>query len=82
MKERKPFDLERALQGAKVVTRDGREVEIVHHFKDEFTTYPITGIALDRQTDRWEDCAWTNEGHFKIKGRATIKSPYDLFMAE
>ena len=37
----KPFDLERALAGDKVVTRDGREVTKIHQFKTVSSMYKI-----------------------------------------
>ena len=37
----KPFDLERALAGDKVVTRDGREVTEIHQFKTVSSMYEI-----------------------------------------
>lgn len=41
-KKLKPFDLEKAKQGAKVVTRDGRPVRIICWDKlDDDNTYPI-----------------------------------------
>lgn len=38
----KPFDLEKALNGAPVVTRDGRDVEGLHLFKDRME---LTNLA-------------------------------------
>lgn len=37
----KPFNLERALAGDKVVTRDGREVTEIHHFKSVTSMYEV-----------------------------------------
>lgn len=37
----KYFDLERALAGDKVVTRDGREVTEIHHFKSVTSMYEV-----------------------------------------
>lgn len=66
----KPFDLEKALAGAKVITRDGREVTQLTKF-DVCSHYPLTGIiSKQRET-------------FKLNGQyGDYKdSNFDLFMA-
>jgi hypothetical protein len=45
------FDLEKALNGAKVVTRDGREVKELTKFEG-FKDYPLVGV-LDNQLQTW-----------------------------
>jgi hypothetical protein len=45
------FDLEKALNGAKVVTRDGREVKELTKFEG-FKDYPLVGI-VDSQLHTW-----------------------------
>lgn len=42
----KPFDLEKAKAGAKVCTRDGRDVRIVCW--DMKNSYPIIGLIMDK----------------------------------
>lgn len=42
-----PFDLEKALSGAKVVTRDGRLITDWHYFKNTNETYPIYFVHKD-----------------------------------
>ena len=63
------FDLEKALNGAKVVTRDGREVSQLAKFEcvDE---YPIVGV-LDSFI-----CVWTIKGEFEYGD----KCDEDLFL--
>ncbi len=65
----KPFDLQAALSGAKVVTRDGREVKIAGYNED--FTEPLIGW-LDGNAQ-----GWNKYGHFyHIK-----EMDEDLFMA-
>ena len=66
----KPFDLEKALAGAKVVTRDGREVTQLTKF-DVRGDFPLTGIIQNQRES------------FKLNGKYSdhIESHYDLFMA-
>jgi hypothetical protein len=45
------FDLEKALNGAKVVTRDGREVKELTKFEG-LKDYPLVGV-LDNQLQTW-----------------------------
>lgn len=53
----KPFDLEKALAGEPVVTRDGLPVTNLHLI-NENVPYPLVGILNDRlQT-------WTKDGRF------------------
>jgi hypothetical protein len=51
------FDLEKALNGAKVVTRDGREVLELTKFEN-IKDYPLVGV-LDNQI-----YAWTIKGYY------------------
>jgi hypothetical protein len=51
------FDLEKALNGGKVVTRDGREVLEFTKFEN-IKDYPLVGV-LDNQI-----YAWTIEGYY------------------
>jgi hypothetical protein len=68
----KPFDLQKALAGDPVITRDGKPVTEIHHFKtwkDEFRVFgEIRGILRK----------------FKEDGRFVLNSDsdMDLFMAE
>lgn len=67
----KPFNLEKALAGDPVVTRDGRTVTEVFHFKTAFKTLKNTVAAID--------------GHFYSfyeNGKpVSWDSEFDLFMA-
>jgi hypothetical protein len=69
----KPFDLEAAKRGEKLVTRDGREVTEFKYFETEATDSPccaiIGGAAMWLHTDG------------TATGEAERTKPYDLFMA-
>ena len=66
----KEFNLEEALNGAKVVTRDGREVTQLVKF-ESVGNYPLVGVLSGRVSN------WTIEGMF----RQDIKeSEADLFL--
>lgn len=67
----KPFNLEAALKGAKVVTRDGREVSEIYHFKTDSEGYPV--VAVVEGTRR----SYTTDGKFAY----CSKEGLDLFMA-
>lgn len=66
-----PFDLNRALAGARVVTRDGREVEWIR----EFSRGPW---KLRGKVGEYTYPTWTLEGLYYTNRI----SPFDLFMAE
>jgi len=71
----KPFNLEQALKGKPVVTRNGRKVtNIVVDEKN--VTYPLQVRIV--QKDICEDLTYTIEGTFWFEGR---ESRHDLFMA-
>jgi len=68
----KPFNLERALAGDKVITRSGEHVPEIHYFKTtRYSRFPIVAVI---------------EGHirtFKINGEYSdhVNHSFDLFMA-
>lgn len=68
----KPFNLEEALKGAPVVTRDGRKVTHLHYFKDEepnpFRLYAVIDNAL---------YSYKDNGSFGVK-----QHEKDLFMED
>jgi hypothetical protein len=70
----KPFNLERALAGEPVVTRDGRPVKIAGYNKDATKTHALLG---------WDDVndsmTWDLSGKFNPNVEAF--SSLDLFMA-
>lgn len=69
----KPFDLEAAKNGAKIETRDGREVEILKwDVKD--TSYPIEGVILRNKA------TWTNNGKWTIDD--PLHCRHDLVIVE
>lgn len=66
-----PFDLEKALAGHPVVTRDGREVTQLHKFEAEHqsqTLYGTMGGCI------W---SWSDDGAYMKKEE---QSPQDLFL--
>lgn len=79
----KPFNLEEALEGKPVVTRDGREVRKITKF-DVNQTNPYSIYALlGTQTSNFDDVneiigSWTESGKYVagIEG----ENPLDLFM--
>ena len=66
------FDLEKALAGEPVVTRDGREVKDLHLFTSVQTYYPVVGIIEGRIL------SFSKEGKY-LTNRS--ESDKDLFMA-
>jgi hypothetical protein len=66
------FDLEKALNGAKVVTRDGREVKELTKFKGS-KEYQLAGV-LDSQLQ-----TWTTQGLFNANHAGECRA--DLFLA-
>lgn len=67
----KPFNLQEALAGKPVVTRDGRPVKIAGYNPDARYCDKITGWVDNISRD------WSNEGRYYISG----ESNFDLFMA-
>jgi hypothetical protein len=69
----KPFDLKEALAGAKVVTRDGREVTELHHYVNITNTeYVLCGrIGTLFET-------WATNGEFSSDGSCIL----DLFLLD
>jgi hypothetical protein len=55
------FDLEKALNGAKVVTRDGREVKELTKFEG-LKNYPLVGV-LDTNLHTWTTQGMFNSNH-------------------
>lgn len=74
-KKLKPFDLEKAKQGAKVVTRDGRPARIICWDKLG-DMYPL--VALVKDKDGTEDTET-----YTLDGACVVDQKYDLdlFMA-
>lgn len=69
----KPFDLEAAKNGAKIETRDGREVEILK-WDAEDTPYPIQGVILRNKA------TWTNNGLWSVDD--PLHCRHDLVIVE
>jgi hypothetical protein len=74
----KPFDLKRALAGAVVVTRDGREVSELHFFSTATKEdYPILA-SIDEEV-----YSFTVHGkEFTSLNNKEMDSELDLFMEE
>jgi hypothetical protein len=69
----KPFDLEKALAGEPVVTRDGKEVTDIAYFPTKDDNYKVCGILN-------KDCEWfTNKGFYIQEDDEHLKN---LFMKE
>lgn len=72
----KPFDLQKALAGYPVITRDGRRVtqltlfDIANHY-----LYPLVGVI----EGTWDIQRWTKEGKFEEK--LGVDRQVDLFMS-
>lgn len=71
----KPFDLEKALKGAPVVTRDGREVTQLFLFAVGDDKYPVYGVIHDKKAGDYISC-FTKQG----KQYADRESTADLSM--
>lgn len=68
----KPFNLEEALNGAKVVTRDGREVKQLTFFETK-SPFPLIGVC-----DNGFMSSWQKNG---INNTESSISENDLFIA-
>jgi hypothetical protein len=71
----KPFDLEKALAGAPVVTRDGREILYIHHHPEALNDYQVVAFIKDQSAADYF-CA---DG--KFSSEITRETNNDLFMA-
>lgn len=69
----RPFDLERALAGDKVITRNGQEVTQLHLFKDTNYNAPLIGI-INKNIFHW-----TDKGYF-VPDYDRWDHSMDLFM--
>ena len=67
-----PFNLEKALAGSPVVTRNGLEVTELKLFKDCITRTPLVGCVLGYLHQ------YTIDGVYSLDGS---QNPLDLFMA-
>ena len=72
----KPFDLEKALNGAPVITRDGREVTQLYLFDVGDDKYPVYGVIRDKKAGDYISC-FTKGGVEHNDGQ---KHGSDLFM--
>ena len=69
----KPFDLDKALAGARVVTRDGRPVKIAGYNPEFKESARILGwIGID------SICSWNSVGKYR---NYELPSEFDLFIA-
>lgn len=72
-----PFDLDKALKGARVVTRDGREVTQLHLFVTSRSIYPLIGVVDDLD----EIQHWHRDGRFYLGNDDSLSRRLDLFLA-
>lgn len=71
--KQEPFDLEKALAGAKVVTRDGREVVKVYHIPEAAEDKRLLGVMSDGEVESYcEGGAYWNDAR---------GSKHDLFLS-
>lgn len=73
-----PFDIEKAKQGAKVITRDGRDTRILC-FDCKSKTDPIVAAAMGPDDVEEEIISYTKDGKYYLDGD---DSCYDLFIQE
>lgn len=59
---KKPFDLNKALAGEPVVTRDGREVRELHRFKTANRGYELVGLVDGNLRSWFKSGAFTHDG--------------------
>lgn len=71
----KPFDINLAISGAKVVTRDGRKVKFVAYLPNDLTRYPV--IAIIEGKDAVDVYSVGGSWH----GADLHPEPEDLFLA-
>lgn len=73
-----PFDIEKAKQGAKIVTRDNENARIICYDR-ESEDYPIVALVMDTGAAESEIITYTNDGKYYDDGDT---SSYDLFILE
>lgn len=72
----KPFNLQEALEGKSVITRDGHKITSIHHFKHSESTHPV--YAHIEGSSRVEK--FNVEGKWSASG--TLTHELDLFMED
>lgn len=72
----KPFDLEKALAGAKCITRYGCEAYVKYR-EDDFGTYPLRGFYYIADDGHPTEARWTIDGCYS----SSNPHPLDIFMA-
>ena len=72
----KPFNLERALAGDPVVTRDGRPLKIAG-YNEEISPANIALLGWVESDIGWDEVAWFYDGRYMNDESSTL----DLFMA-
>lgn len=71
----KPFDLEKALAGHPLSTRDGRKVLDFHYFKDAYQDYKIYGLVENADKSNFLE-SYSIDG----KCNGSEDNPRDLFL--
>src|SRR5690606_29002728 len=74
----KPFDLQKALAGEPVVTRDGREAKVFVYAENNSDSSQLLG-AVKEEDGSWEPTDWFASGSFDERAQGATN--YDLFMA-
>jgi hypothetical protein len=77
----KPFDLQKALAGAPVVTRDGREISQLHRFNINSNEQKLHGVA-DNGGGSETIYSWSDSGKYLDDDNAILTNNHccDLFM--
>lgn len=71
----KPFNLEEALSGKPVITRDGKKVTHIRYFPElEGKSEPVSGVVDNESIETFE-----SDGKY-LKGHSGSMFDYDLFM--
>lgn len=71
------FDIQRAIDGAKLTTRDGRNARIIC-FDRKSVDYPIVGLIDEIDNDE-HIVYYTKKGFFLLSGE---ENDFDLFILE
>jgi hypothetical protein len=69
-----PFNLQKAIAGDAIYTRDGNEVTEWHYYKSATTDWSIFAVVKGQVT------AYTKEGRFNTSNSPTKDNPLDLMM--
>ena len=71
----RPFDLDDALRGYQICTRDGHAAEMISY--EEFDDFPVAASVIN-DAGKWYDEKFTEDGKFMPNEDSLV----DLFMVE